>query len=102
MHRGRPQRAQPLALRNHRNEKPSLATILITKVHTNPLAQSRSTADSGDQSPASGPSISPADCRWDARGQGSSLLWISWGARATAFFGWSWSQVLQLYYQPLE
>ena len=32
-----------------------LTTTLITKLLTNPLAQSRSTADSDDQSPASGP-----------------------------------------------
>jgi hypothetical protein len=33
----------------------SLTTTLITKLLTNALAQSRSAADSGDQSPASGP-----------------------------------------------
>jgi hypothetical protein len=31
----------------------------------------------------------------------SPNLDISWAARATAFFGWSW-QVLQLSDQPLE
>src|SRR5688572_1043692 len=38
-----------------RNENVSLTTTLITKLLTNPLAQSRSTADASDQSPASGP-----------------------------------------------
>jgi hypothetical protein len=37
------------------NEKLSLTTTLITKLLTNPLARSQSTADSGDQSPASAP-----------------------------------------------
>jgi hypothetical protein len=35
--------------------KVSLTTTLITKLLTNPLAQSRSTEDAGDHSPASGP-----------------------------------------------
>jgi hypothetical protein len=43
------------ASRNLRNEKVSLTTTLIAKLLTNPLAQSRSTADAGDQSQASGP-----------------------------------------------
>lgn len=55
MHRGRPQGAQPPALRNLRKEKLSLTTTPITKVLTDPLAQLGSTADLGDQSPASGP-----------------------------------------------
>jgi hypothetical protein len=37
------------------NEKLSLTTTLITKLLTNPLAQSQSTADSCDQSSASAP-----------------------------------------------
>jgi hypothetical protein len=41
--------------RNFRNEKVILMTTLITKLLTNPLAQSRSTADARDQSPASRP-----------------------------------------------
>jgi hypothetical protein len=49
--RPRPIRSTPCI----RNEKLSLTTRLITKMLTNPLAQSRSTADSGYQSPASGP-----------------------------------------------
>ena len=49
-------------------------TTLITKLLTNPLAQSRSTADSDDQSPASGPALRKADCRWHGRVLGSSLL----------------------------
>ena len=52
-----------------RNEKFSLTTTLTTKLLTNPLAQSRSTADAGDQSPASGPSSTQADCRWHGSGQ---------------------------------
>jgi hypothetical protein len=40
---------------NLRNEKLSLTTTLITKLLTNALAQSQSAADSGDQSPSSGP-----------------------------------------------
>ena len=52
MHRGRPQRAQPPALRNLRHEKLSLTTTLTTKLLTNPLAQSRSTEHARYQSPA--------------------------------------------------
>jgi hypothetical protein len=37
------------------NEKVSLTTTLITKLLTNPLAQSQSTEDAGDHSPTSGP-----------------------------------------------
>jgi hypothetical protein len=43
-----------LAGRNLRNEKASLTTTLITKLLTNPLAQSQSTAYSGVQSPPQG------------------------------------------------
>jgi hypothetical protein len=49
--RARPIRSTPCL----RNETLSLTTTLITKLLTNPLAQSRLTADSGYQSPASGP-----------------------------------------------
>ena len=49
------ERAQLPARRNLRNDKVSLTTTLITKLLTNPLARSPSTADAGDQSPASGP-----------------------------------------------
>jgi hypothetical protein len=55
MQRVAPQRAQLVARRNLRNEKAGLTTTLITKLITNPLAQSRSPEDSGDQSPASRP-----------------------------------------------
>ena len=55
MHRGSAANARSLSPCATCNEKANLTTILITKLHTNPLAQSRSTADSGDQSPASGP-----------------------------------------------
>ena len=48
------QRAQAPARRNLRNEKVSLTTTLITKLLTNPLAQSRSTEDAEDQSPGLG------------------------------------------------
>ena len=44
-----------LCRRSPRNEKVGLTTTLITKLLTNPLAQARSTAEAGDQSPASGP-----------------------------------------------
>jgi hypothetical protein len=47
-----------------RKREVSLTTTLITKLLTNPLAQSQSRADSGDRSPASGPSTSQVDCRW--------------------------------------
>jgi hypothetical protein len=53
-----------------RNEKFSLTTTLTTKLLTNPLAQSRSTADAGDQSPPQGRSTTQTDCRWHGRGQG--------------------------------
>jgi hypothetical protein len=46
------------------NEKVSSTMTLITKLLTNPLAQSRSTADAGDQPPGSWPSSTRADCRW--------------------------------------
>jgi hypothetical protein len=55
MHRESPATHAAPASRNLRNEKVSLTTRLITKLLTNPLAQSRSTADAGDQSPGSGP-----------------------------------------------
>jgi hypothetical protein len=45
-------------------------TTLITKLLTNPRAQSRPAADAGDQSPASGRSTTHADCRWHRRSQG--------------------------------
>jgi hypothetical protein len=47
--------AQLRARRNLRNKKVSLTTTLITKLLTNPLAQSLSTEDAGDHSQASGP-----------------------------------------------
>ncbi len=54
MHReARATRAGP-ARRNLRNEKASLTTTLITKLLTNPLAQSRSTEDAEDRSPGLG------------------------------------------------
>jgi hypothetical protein len=40
--------------RSPRNEKVGLTTTLITRLLTNQLAQSRSTADAGDQSSVSG------------------------------------------------
>jgi hypothetical protein len=41
------ERAQLPARRNLRNDKVSLTTTLITKLLTNPLARSPSTADAG-------------------------------------------------------
>ena len=49
MHRESPAARAAQARRNLRNEKVSLTTRLITKLLTNPLAQSRSTEDAGDQ-----------------------------------------------------
>jgi type I restriction enzyme R subunit len=47
-----------------------LTTTPITKLLTNPLAQSRSTAGARDQSAASESSTTQADCRWHGRDQG--------------------------------
>lgn len=55
MHRKSPSTTRSPVWRNLRNEKVSLTMALITKLLTNPLAQSRSTEDAGDHSPASGP-----------------------------------------------
>ena len=64
-----------------RNEKVSLTTTLITKLHTNPLALSRTTADAGVQSSPRGRSTTQVDCRWHGSGQvfESPHLDISWG-----------------------
>ncbi len=55
-----------------RNEKVNLTTTLLTKLLTNPLAQSRSTADSGDQSPASRPDHLTGRLSMAWKGLGSS------------------------------
>jgi hypothetical protein len=56
------------------NEKLSLTTTLITKLLTNPLAQSRLTADSGCQSPASGLDHLTGRLSMAWKTSGSSLL----------------------------
>jgi hypothetical protein len=47
----------------------ALTTTPITKLLTNPLPQSRSTADADDQSPPHGRSTTRTDCRWHGRGE---------------------------------
>jgi hypothetical protein len=54
--------------------KVNLTTTLLTKLLTNPLAQSRSTADSGDQSPASRPDHLTGRLSMAWKRSGSSLL----------------------------
>jgi hypothetical protein len=63
--------------RSVRNEKVSLTTTLITRLLTDPLANSRSRADARDQSPGSGPATTHVDCRWHGRGHGSNSEYLA-------------------------
>ena len=59
--------------RTPRNEKVGLTTTLITRLLTNPLAKSRSTADASVQSSPQGPSTTQVDRRWHGRSGFESL-----------------------------